>query len=102
MITLPIENAPEKPEEGSPCNGCGWCCASSRCDIAVLAIGEGPGPCPLLKFYGGRHWCTVVAGEIKAKTEPLVSQILGIGVGCYTNNYEEVTLPLEEDLPSTS
>lgn len=29
------EVAPEKPEEGAPCNGCGFCCAAEPCGLAV-------------------------------------------------------------------
>lgn len=50
-------HAPEKPRKGQTCNGCGFCCAAERCPIAIILIGEGPGPCPAMEFEGGRFWC---------------------------------------------
>jgi len=78
--------APEKPEEGQKCNGCGFCCAAERCVPAILAIGDGPGPCPLMVFEEGRFWCGLVMLEKEKGLEPLVRNILGIGRGCFTNN----------------
>lgn len=82
MIILPIENGPEKPEFGSPCNGCGLCCANDRCNLAVDAIGAGPGPCPLMALKDGRFWCSLVIIEENLPIEPLMAQSLGIGLGC--------------------
>lgn len=47
---------------GQPCVGCGHCCS-----ISICAYGQADGgvayddvPCPLLRFDGERHWCTLV------------------------------------------
>ena len=50
-VTLP------KPRFGKPCNGCGLCCSTERCGLAVQILGAGPGPCPALEWQEGRSWC---------------------------------------------
>ncbi len=77
-----MEHAPEKPNRGKPCNGCGFCCAAERCQAAVIAIGGGPGPCPLMNFHDGRFWCGLVETEKAAGMEPIIAGVLGIGTGC--------------------
>lgn len=77
-----MDTAPERPEYGDPCNGCGACCAAERCHIAVRAIGAGPGPCPLMEFKDGRFWCQVVLAEEQMGVIPVVRKSLGIGKGC--------------------
>ncbi len=42
------EVAPEKPEEGAPCNGCGFCCAADPCGLAVEFLDATAGPCPAM------------------------------------------------------
>ncbi len=81
--TSDVERAPDKPSRGAPCNGCGLCCAVERCQAAVIAIGEGPGPCPLMKFHDGQFWCGLVETEEAAGMEPLIASTLGIGTGCF-------------------
>lgn len=76
------ERAPEKPEKGQPCNGCGFCCAAELCYAAELALGDVPPPCPLMSFRDGRFWCHLVETERAAGMEPLISKALGIGTGC--------------------
>ncbi|SFV14608.1 hypothetical protein SAMN02799631_05924 [Methylobacterium sp. 174MFSha1.1] len=54
--------APPKPEFGSPCNGCGFCCAAEPCGVARQFV---PGavkgaPCPAMEFEHGRFWCGMV------------------------------------------
>ncbi|AXS80784.1 hypothetical protein [Dechloromonas sp. HYN0024] len=44
--------APAKPAEGQPCNGCGVCCALETCPAARLRFRQGQGLCPAL------HWST--------------------------------------------
>lgn len=86
------DRAPPKPREGSPCNGCGLCCSIERCEAAIMAIGEGPTPCPLLKFARGRFWCSLVWEEQARGMEPLIARALGIGNGCLVDDaYPPVT-----------
>ncbi len=77
-----FETGPEKPPWDTPCNGCGFCCAAERCVAAEIAIGEGPGPCPLLTFHDGRFWCEMIETETDENMEPLIRNTLGIGKGC--------------------
>lgn len=53
---------PAKPEFGSPCNGCGLCCISTPCNLALVNIDAAlPGMrCPALELEGGRFWCGMV------------------------------------------
>ena len=46
---VPHEAFKHKPKHGTPCNGCGWCCMITRCELAqhVFSLGEF-GPCPAL------------------------------------------------------
>lgn len=83
--------APEKPRFGSPCNGCGLCCAVERCGIAVEYLGAGPGPCPAMVFEDRRFWCGLVRtphrflGTPRFGDELLgkeISRLLGVGKGC--------------------
>lgn len=85
--------APPKPDFGSPCNGCGFCCAAEPCGVARQFV---PGaidgaPCPAMEFEGGRFWCGMVRrpghylglpawgdGEMGA----MIGEALGTGKGC--------------------
>lgn len=55
--------APPKPTEGQPCNGCGLCCAAERCPVAWLFLPRGSGSCSALEWDGnaGRYRCGMVA-----------------------------------------
>ena len=74
--------APEKPAAGEKCNGCGFCCASERCGLAIEAIGEGDGPCPLMVFDKDRFLCSLVIVEESSGLEKILHKALGIGKGC--------------------
>ena len=85
------EVAPEKPEEGAPCNGCGFCCAAEPCGLAVEFLGATAGPCPAMEFDAGRFWCGLVRNpssylDMPAFGDPVVGAIfaraVGIGRGC--------------------
>lgn len=94
---------PVKPAYGSPCNGCGWCCASEPCGIAREFIGaDGEGPCPALEHAGGRFVCGLIVrplvylgraaglagaadaepGEADAMIGSQIAEALGAGRGC--------------------
>ncbi|MFJ7441275.1 hypothetical protein ACIQW5_26935 [Methylorubrum thiocyanatum] len=94
---------PVKPAYGSPCNGCGWCCASEPCGIAREFIGaDGEGPCPALEREGGRFVCGLIIrplvylgraagldGADEAQPEEAdallgsqIAEALGAGKGC--------------------
>lgn len=53
-----MEIAPDQPEEGQPCNGCGVCCKAIPCSVASYLLGvHGWGRCPALEYEDGRYWC---------------------------------------------
>jgi hypothetical protein len=43
-------DAPAKPAEGQPCNGCGVCCALETCPAARLRFLQTKGACPALAW----------------------------------------------------
>jgi hypothetical protein len=55
-------DAPPKPAEGEPCNGCGICCSAGHCPVAWLFLPLGGGTCPALEWNGqaGRYYCGMV------------------------------------------
>lgn len=61
-VTLHAD-APPKPAEGQPCNGCGICCAAERCPVAWLFLPRSRGSCPALEWDGAaaRYRCGMVA-----------------------------------------
>lgn len=75
---------PPKPRFGSPCNGCGICCARELCVLGELAFPGASAPCPALKLRGdGRStYCELVAIEIVAGLPPMLQTALAIGKGC--------------------
>ncbi len=48
--------APAKPAEGEPCNGCGVCCALETCPAARLRFRQVQGPCPALEWSAPDHF----------------------------------------------
>ncbi|WP_147019947.1 hypothetical protein [Methylorubrum extorquens] len=56
---------PVKPAFGSPCNGCGYCCAQEPCAVAREFVGAGEdGPCPALEREDGRFVCGMIVRPI--------------------------------------
>jgi hypothetical protein len=43
-------DAPPKPAEGAPCNGCGVCCAAEPCPIGALVSRRRSGACRALRW----------------------------------------------------
>jgi hypothetical protein len=61
-VTLHAD-APPKPAEGAPCNGCGICCVVEPCPVAWLLLPLDKGPCVALEWDGEsvRYRCGMVA-----------------------------------------
>lgn len=87
--TLPSEvGILPKPVYGEPCNGCGVCCRTNLCLVALgVGISRKITNCPLQKIEGGRVRCG--AFDLEAaflKDNPhkhsIVGDILGSGGGC--------------------
>ena len=55
--------APPKPPEGAPCNGCGLCCLAEPCPLGVLVSRRRQGACVALRWSDAdqRYWCGMVA-----------------------------------------
>jgi len=55
-------HAPAKPALGTPCNGCGICCAAERCPVAWLFLPRSRGTCTALEWDGAtqRYRCGMV------------------------------------------
>ena len=55
--------APPKPAFGTPCNGCGVCCAAQPCPVSWLLLGHRTGACPALQWHEPqrRYACGMVA-----------------------------------------
>lgn len=86
--------APVKPAHGSPCNGCGWCCATQTCGVALEHIPGHPteGACQALERDGERFVCGMIrrpghymrlphdwADEVMGG---MIAEALGAGRGC--------------------
>jgi hypothetical protein len=54
---------PPKPTFGSPCNGCGACCAAEPCPLSYGLLGHRHGSCPALTWQEDtqRYVCGLVA-----------------------------------------
>jgi hypothetical protein len=42
--------APDKPEVGAPCNGCGVCCLVAPCPVSALLLKHRENACPALMW----------------------------------------------------
>ena len=80
----------EKPAEGAPCNGCGWCCISEPCLISKEKLGA-TDKCPALEVAGDRYACGLITNPglylgTPSFGDPILSQLfgeaLGVGKGC--------------------
>ena len=63
QVILIHPDAPPKPAEGRPCNGCGVCCASEPCPVGVLASRRRHGACAALAWspVDGRYRCGLIS-----------------------------------------
>lgn len=90
-----MEEAPDRPAYGSPCNGCGVCCKQEPCPLAVrvLRVSYESGRCPALEHADGAYRCGLVANPAKyAKARAMVkgkkalsdgaAVLIGAGFGC--------------------
>jgi hypothetical protein len=56
------QQAPNKPEYGTKCNGCGVCCAAEPCPVAHLLLWQFSGACKALQWQETeqRYQCGMV------------------------------------------
>lgn len=85
--------APAKPAPGTPCNGCGVCCASEPCPLGMVASRRTRGRCAALQWHAdpGRYSCGLLAGGtqsprtrdwLRRLAQPLTARWIGAGMGC--------------------
>lgn len=81
--------APPKPPVGTPCNGCGVCCAIAPCPLSHWLLGHRQGACPALTWRGEQGDARYVCGLVVAPTgiarwlpRRLVLRWIGAGSGC--------------------
>ncbi len=55
--------APAKPVEGAPCNGCGVCCLTQPCPLGIVLSGTRTGACTALRWRDdtSRYICGALA-----------------------------------------
>ncbi|RZM04361.1 MAG: hypothetical protein EOP73_02035 [Variovorax sp.] len=63
QVILIRPDAPPKPPEGRPCNGCGVCCLSEPCPAGVLASRRLRGACAALSWSPAeaRYRCGLIS-----------------------------------------
>ncbi|RZM00799.1 MAG: hypothetical protein EOP73_15175 [Variovorax sp.] len=73
QVILIHPDAPPKPAEGRPCNGCGVCCASEPCPAGVLASGRRRGACAALVWSPteARYRCGLISEPAAWLPRPL-------------------------------
>jgi hypothetical protein len=89
--------APAKPEAGSPCNGCGVCCATTLCPPARLRYLRIDGPCPALRWIEAerRYGCGLLMDAKRRFARWWMRRAIGAGIGC------DCTIYVETDSPAT-
>jgi len=95
-------DAPVKPPEGAPCNGCGVCCLVAPCPVGMLVSRRRSGACTALVWSdaAGRYHCGLMlsagAGQAGATASALplwqrpvralalrwVRRVISAGSGC--------------------
>ena len=67
-------DAPAKPPEGAPCNGCGLCCLLEPCPLGMLVSRRRRGACTALRWSDAdqRYWCGLLSdpSDVTGLTRP--------------------------------
>jgi hypothetical protein len=88
--------APPKPPEGAPCNGCGVCCLAEPCPVGMLVSRKRRGACDVLRWSDvqGRYVCGLLANgaenDAAGRSGPLwhrlwqawARRLISAGSGC--------------------
>lgn len=90
-MMLGSEPGPMKARHGSPCNGCGWCCAMKPCGVANDLLSQTEGPCRALEPHEGAFRCGLMVRPSRYLDTPesgdsflggIIAEALGAGRGC--------------------
>ena len=97
-------DAPLKPPEGKPCNGCGVCCLAEPCPVGMVVSLSLRGPCAALRWDGEqrRYRCGLLGTPGAASPWPLMGRVgsawarrmISAGSGC------DSSLAVEADEPA--
>jgi hypothetical protein len=82
--------APDKPEVGAPCNGCGVCCAAEPCPVGRVISMRRSGACKALEWDGERYRCGFLLAPERYIPLPLArtalrawaGRVIAAGAGC--------------------
>ena len=82
-------NAPLKPPEGKPCNGCGVCCLAEPCPVGMLVSRRTRGPCAVLRWNASerRYRCGLLGAAAPASwlgraASAWARRMISAGSGC--------------------
>ncbi len=81
--------APAKPAVGTPCNGCGACCAVAPCPVGMLVSMKRRGRCVMLRWDAepSRYRCGMLAtpdarGMFARWRSRVAARWIAAGIGC--------------------
>lgn len=72
--------APVKPDQAAPCNGCGICCLAQPCPVGMLLSRRRTGACVAVVWRDdlSRYIC----GAVRNPFSVVVKRWIGAGAGC--------------------
>ena len=72
-VILLEPEAPPKPAQGAPCNGCGVCCLAEPCPLGMLLSGSRSGACKAVRWEpGARHYRCGALVDAAGVLQPLL------------------------------
>jgi hypothetical protein len=87
-------DAPSKPRPGEPCNGCGVCCATKPCPVAIVFLHQRRGSCRALLWQAedSRYVCGMLKEPhrylrwlpiwLKKPAQLAFRRSIAAGIGC--------------------
>lgn len=76
-------DAPAKPAQGAPCNGCGVCCLAEPCPLGAVLSGRRLGACDALRWDAAarRYRCGMLTDTAQVLRQHLPRWLRGLAVG---------------------